>query len=107
MNKDVGFYCVVSKIEKENVIDLISATTPVRKETGHLKLIAAWKFIAALSTRYFDPYDMSAIKYEVVGEFVDEIVPEHFKKFEEAIQKFLPDIINGKFQIDEYVQKIS
>lgn len=86
---------IVFDIEDDKVADLINATTPVRRATGHLKLIAAFKFIATLGISDFKPRDQIAR------------IPDDHKKFEEEIQKFLPDIMDGKLQIDPYVQKIS
>lgn len=48
--------CLVIKAEDDRIIDkivadLVKSITPFRRATGHLKLVAAWKFIAALDTK--------------------------------------------------------
>lgn len=83
--------------EKKRIADLIEATKPVRRVTGHLKLIAAWKFIAALATN-----DLTACEMKIK---VDS--PSHSTKFRTAMKPILSHLMNGKMQIDSYVKKIS
>lgn len=80
---------------KKRVADLIEATTPVRKKTGHLKLIAAWKFIAAIGT-----IDLSYSKPKEAD------IP-NISEFKAAMKPFLADLMNGKLQIDSFVKEIS
>lgn len=89
------FDCYIDAVDYklERVAGLINATTPVKKETGHLKLIAAFKFIAILGTK-----DVNASA---------SATPHYYKHFEGKIQEFLSDIMNDKFQINSYVEKIS
>lgn len=85
------------ELKQERAVELIDAATPIRKETGNLKLIAAFKLIAALGTTDLSP--------SIIAQGVD--APASFKKFEEKIQEFLAHIMNEKFHIKDYVQKIS
>lgn len=85
-------------LEEKQIYGLIYAITPKINGARHLKLIAAFKFMAVFGIGEIKPNN---------GKTVEDMVPDYHKKIEEAIRQCLPAIMNGEIQIDGCARKIS